>query len=43
MVIKDEEVIKTKLDLPDTKTKEITWFEVNGTNHYLGYKKNIEH
>lgn len=39
IVVKDEEVIKTKLDLPDTKTKEITWFEVSGTSPYLGYKK----
>ena len=39
VVIKDEEIIKTKLDLPDTKTKEITWFEVSGTSPYLGYKK----
>ena len=39
IVVKDEEVIKTKLDLPDTKTKEITWYEVSGTSPYLGYKK----
>lgn len=39
IVIKDDEIIKTKLDLPDTKTKEITWFEVSGTSPYLGYKK----
>lgn len=39
VVVKDEEVIKTKLDLPDAKTKEITWFEVSGTSPYLGYKK----
>lgn len=39
IIVKDEEVIKTKLDLPDTKTKEITWFEVSGTSPYLGYKK----
>lgn len=31
--------VTTKLDLPDTKTKEITWFEVSGTSPYLGYKK----
>lgn len=39
VVVNDEEIIKTKLNLPDTKTKEITWFEVSGTSPYLGYKK----
>lgn len=39
VVVKDKEVIKTKLDLSDTKTKEITWFEVDGNSPYLGYKK----
>ena len=39
VAVKDEEITKTKLDLPDTKTKEITWYEVSGTSPYLGYKK----
>ena len=39
IVIEDDETKKIKLDLPDTKAKEITWFEVDGTSPYLGYKK----
>ena len=39
VVVNDEEIIKTKLNLPDAKTKEITWFEVSGTSPYLGTRK----
>ena len=39
VVVKDRETIKTKLDLPDTKLKEIMWFEVSGTSPYLNYKR----